>query len=120
MRKAQAAWFTSTTWLRYSASADGVYCVSCFLFWENDPRCKALIKSSVSDWSNAKTIFEKHSDSEYRTQQSIAAQNFISIMQGTTRDIECCINSQYNSLVEVIRQILVGIVEHLSSVDSKT
>ncbi|KAH3711087.1 hypothetical protein DPMN_070587 [Dreissena polymorpha] len=34
-------------------------------------------------------------------------------MQGTTRDIECCINSQYNSLVEVNRLILVGIVDTL-------
>ncbi|KAH3861238.1 hypothetical protein DPMN_024165 [Dreissena polymorpha] len=34
-------------------------------------------------------------------------------MQGTTRDIECCINSQYNNLVEVNRLILVGIVDTL-------
>ncbi|KAH3710127.1 hypothetical protein DPMN_069595 [Dreissena polymorpha] len=53
MRKAQAAWFTSTTWFRYSVSADGVYCVPCFLFAEEDPRCKALTKSAVSNWSNA-------------------------------------------------------------------
>ncbi|KAH3710126.1 hypothetical protein DPMN_069594 [Dreissena polymorpha] len=32
-------------------------------------------------------------------------------MQGTTKDIECCIHSQYNSLVAVNRQIVVGVVD---------
>ncbi|KAH3698107.1 hypothetical protein DPMN_085626 [Dreissena polymorpha] len=77
MRKAQAAWLTSTIWLRYSVSADGVYCVSWYLFGERDPRCKALTKSAVSDWSNAKTFIDKHGDSEYHTQQSFVAQNLI-------------------------------------------
>ncbi|KAH3841090.1 hypothetical protein DPMN_114547 [Dreissena polymorpha] len=58
MRKAQAAWFTSTTWLWYSVIADRVYCVSCSLFGEKDSRCYSLTKYAVSDWSNAQKMIE--------------------------------------------------------------
>lgn len=113
MRKAQSAWFTTHKWLRYSVSCDGVFCSSCFLFGTQDPKSKALSKSPVSDWSNIKKIVDRHGESDYHMQQGIAAENFVAVMRGQRKDIECCVSSQYNTVVERNRQILADIVETL-------
>ncbi|XP_053398293.1 zinc finger MYM-type protein 1-like [Mercenaria mercenaria] len=111
LRKAQAGWFTTHKWLKYSVSADGVYCAPCFLFGEQDPRCKALSKVPVSDWSNIKKIIEKHENSVYHAHQEIGADNFLAVMRGEKKDIECSIATQYNVLVEKNRLILTAIVD---------
>ena len=111
LRKAQVSWFNTSKWLRYSVSADGVYCAPCYLCGGQDPRCKALSYVPVSDWSNIKKIIEKHETSVYHADQKIGADNFCAVMRGEKKDIECSIATQYNILVEKNRLILAGIVD---------
>lgn len=110
-RKAQAAWFSQYKWLRYSMATDGVFCAPCCLFGENDPRAKTLVKSTATDWCNMKKILERHEKSEHHTGCCHAASNFTAIQNGASKDIESTLNSQYNSLVEKNRKIMMSIVD---------
>ncbi|WAQ95792.1 P52K-like protein [Mya arenaria] len=92
LRKAQGVWFRTHSWLRYSISKDGVYCAPCFLFGDQVAR-------------------KRHSKSQCHIDQLIAAENYLAVLKGQKKDIECTISSQFNAMVDMNRQILVSIVE---------
>ncbi|WAR29767.1 hypothetical protein MAR_003335, partial [Mya arenaria] len=54
---------------------------------------------------------ERHSKTQCHIDQFIAAENFLAVLKGQEKDIECTISSQFNAMVENNRQILVSIVE---------
>ena len=54
---------------------------------------------------------QNHNKSEQHRAQREAADNFIAIHSGAKKDIEKCISSKYNEIVEKNRQILVRIME---------
>ncbi|WAR23625.1 P52K-like protein [Mya arenaria] len=111
LRKAQGVWFRTHSWLRYSISKDGVYCAPCFLFGDQVARSKALTREPFTDWCNFSKIVERHSKSQCHIDQLIAAENYLAVLKGQKKDIECTISSQFNAMVEKNRQILVSIVE---------
>ncbi|WAR14709.1 P52K-like protein [Mya arenaria] len=111
LRKAQGVWFRTHSWLRYSISKDGVYCAPCFLFGDQVARSKYLTREPFTDWCNFSKIVERHSKSQCHIDQLIAAENYLSVLKGQKKDIECTISSQFNGMVEKNRQILVSIVE---------
>jgi len=90
---------------------DGVYCAPCHLFDGPNVRGKTLVKTLLQDWSNAIKVLANHNKSEQHIAQREAADNFVAIHSGAKKDIEKCISSQYNKIVEKNRQILGRIVE---------
>ncbi|WAR15696.1 hypothetical protein MAR_005801 [Mya arenaria] len=74
-------------------SKDGVFCAPCFLFGDQVARSKAFTREPFTDWCNFSKI------------------NYLAVLKGQKKDIECTISSQLNAMVEKNRQILVSIVE---------
>ncbi|WAR26121.1 LOW QUALITY PROTEIN: P52K-like protein [Mya arenaria] len=110
LRKAQSVWFRTHSWLRYSMSKLRFFCAPCFLFGDQVARSKALTREPFTDWCNFSKIVERHSKSQCHIDQLIAAENYLAVLKGQKKDIECTI-SQFNAMVEKNRQILVSIVE---------
>ncbi|WAR09075.1 hypothetical protein MAR_019033, partial [Mya arenaria] len=102
-RSLQAKYFSTYQWLRYSVKDDGLYCAPCHVFSGPDPQTDGL--------EQCRKVVGNHDKSEGHLSQCEAADNFIAVMSGQKKDIERCLSSQYNSVFEKNRQILVSIVE---------
>ncbi|WAQ95350.1 hypothetical protein MAR_028040 [Mya arenaria] len=94
-------------------SKDGVFCAPCFLFGDQVARSKAFTREPFTDWCNFSKIVERHSKSQCHIDQLIAAENYLAVLKGQKKDIECTISSQLNAMVEKNRQILVTVVTTL-------
>ncbi|WAR26177.1 LOW QUALITY PROTEIN: P52K-like protein [Mya arenaria] len=106
LRKAQSDPFMAEVFYEQIA----FFCAPCFLFGDQVARSKALTREPFTDWCNFSKIVERHSKSQCHIDQLIAAENYLAVLKGQKKDIECTI-SQFNAMVEKNRQILVSIVE---------
>lgn len=87
-----------------------MYCAPCHIFTGNIENA-SLASAPATDPSNIGKMIGKHQSSKRHLQSQEAADNFISIMKGDKKDINSCLSSKFNSLVEKNRQILVSIVD---------
>ena len=91
------------SWLRYSASADFVYCGYCYLFGVQAFR--------TSDWSNISKFVDRHVDENASHHAAVArGQAFIDVHRGAP-DIRQQLQNQRVQAIEENRAILKSITE---------
>lgn len=94
-------------WLRYSESADGVFCIWCILFEGSDD---LFVKNAVRDWGNLDKYVKKHANSAVHLGCKV---NVIEIAEGKKNDVvsmSTC-SSAYAGKIEKNRGILKSILK---------
>ena len=97
-------WFDNYSWLCYSPSLDGAFCLPCVLFGYRFPTktstIKKLFSEPITHWNDASAAFKRHvglgtktgSKSGLHESTSALFTSFISQMSGKTQPIEVMVN----------------------------
>ena len=98
-------WLSSFSWLAYSPSVDGAFCLPCVLFGHSFPlknkKLSNLFHSALKNWSQAVVLFNKHQC----THKSQLGKKF----DGLHTDTQDCMNklmSEFNDVTQPINVML--------------
>ena len=110
-------WIKSFSWLAYSPSLDGGFCLPCVLFGDKFPSKLGKIKKLFSDpvvyWPDAKATFSRHVGvvSGLHRETTNMLTIFLSNMSGKTQPINVLLNINAQKLIAENRNKLVPIVD---------
>ena len=106
-------WFDKFTFLAYSESLDGLFCLCCVLFpvrAHQGTRAKNLIEAPYQNWKKALEDFKTHSCLEYHKDSMARMQAFLSTSENTASRIENKITSNAAATIERNRRFLKSIL----------
>lgn len=123
--KCSVKYLHSFSWLAYSPSLDGLFCLPCTLFGHQFPSKNShvtlLFTSPLRDWSTGKRRLQQHEGSYKSQTQSAfdglhkytmdALTKMLSDFSGKTLPIEILIDKQRNSIIQQNREKLKAVVE---------
>ncbi|XP_065673054.1 52 kDa repressor of the inhibitor of the protein kinase-like [Hydra vulgaris] len=129
-RSFQLIWFKQFSWLSYSPSEDGAYCLSCVLFgfkyFLKSSRCKNLFSEPVKHWPDAVSAFKRHyhekkgKNNEHHLAVPSLPYNTLTIfsavlntMNGSIQSIDILNNKIYEKEVALYRDKLHSIVDSI-------
>lgn len=107
-RRFNGTWLEKFVWLRYSESADGVFCIWCMLFEGSD---NLFVKNAVRDWGNLGKYVKRHENSAEHLECKVKSENFIEIAEGKKDDVVSMSSSAYAGKIERNRGILKSILK---------
>lgn len=116
-RHFQKSWLKQFSWLRYSKSKNGAFCISCVLFGHRFPsksgRIKKLYLEPLQSWNNALKDFRHHETTKNGLHEFTFPVffNFCSQMKGKTQPIDVIMDSQLKEKIRKNRLILHSIVD---------
>ena len=101
------------TWLKYSESEDSVYCAPCRFFGPQSgtSKEKTFGVSPLTDWGNISRMFQRHETLKSHEDSLSAADHFLKVVEGKTKDVSRQVSSSYDKTVTKNRKILGIIIE---------
>lgn len=113
-RRFQPKWMQEFPWIRYSVSADGIFCAPCLLF--SSARFNSeFVTAPFRDWKNAvgtaRGTLNRHSSSQNHIQCQERAIAFIAVMEKRKLSIKSQLSSVYDNQVQKNAKALVAIVD---------
>lgn len=113
-RRFLSKWAVEYPWIRYSESADGVFCAACYLFSKIRVNTE-FVSSPFRDWKNATDTscgaLHRHSSSHNHIQCHDQAVTFIAVMKKKVLSIKSQLNSTYEIQIQQNTQALLAIVD---------
>ena len=98
-RRFQPRWMEDFPWIRYSLSADGVFCAPCFLFSKSRFNAE-FVSSPFRDWKNAtgksRGALYRHSSSCGHLQCNEQAVTFLAVTDKKTLSIKSQLSASYD------------------------
>ena len=115
-RRFQLNWLEKFTWLVYSRSLDGAFCLNCVLFGgessHNASKLQYLYSLPLTYWKTALQKFSEHEQkSPKHLTATLKASNFVSWIRNKTRSISVQFDATVMSQVNFNREKLKPIVE---------
>ena len=113
----RAVWLKSHSWLCYSPSLDGGFCLPCVLFGNRFPRklsnIRKLFYEPVNYWPDAKASFTRHENKASGLHHETTAifSVFLDKMSGRTQPIDVLIDTNLRKKISDNRKKLVPIVD---------
>lgn len=114
-------WFSLYSWLCYSPSKDGGYCLSCVLFGDRFPgkagKIQKLFSEPLTYWNNATFTFKRHAGHGTGGEMGLHASTFpiltslLAQMSGTAQPIEVIVDTNLKKEVEENRRKLAPIID---------
>ena len=115
MRYCNRDWLTEFTFLSYSRTQDGLYCLSCVLFPTGNESLRAnlLINTPYQNWKNVRSDMMKHSTLQYHKTSDAIRLAFIQTRQGSQARIDHSLTSEIQRQVASNRTFLKSIISCL-------
>ena len=110
-------WLKAHSWLSYSHSRNGAYCLPCVLFGDRFPtknwKIKNLFLEPHCHWNDAKSKFSNHESAKngLHEETMVTFTNFMSQMSGKSQSIDLLIDSVTQIKVTENRKKLIPIVD---------
>ncbi|XP_060874016.1 zinc finger MYM-type protein 1-like [Metopolophium dirhodum] len=114
--KFQFKWFSSYSWLVYSAFDNGAYCKFCVAFSKysggiNNQSLGSLVIKKYDNWRHALEYFKNHSNLEYHKKCVLDADRFLNMVKNPTLSIDKQIDIGKAREVMKNRKNIVPIIE---------
>lgn len=112
----QRNWLNLYQWLAYSEKVQGALCRICVLFSQRvggkgRQDLGSLVVRPFCNWKKAKETFELHQKKDYHINATLKAENFKSVVKGTTSDVASMLDSVRERQAKDNREKLKPIVE---------
>ncbi len=114
-------WLKLHSWLCYSPSKDGAFCLSCVLFGDHFPgkagKTKKLFSEPLKYWNNATYTFKRHAGCGTGGEMGLHASTFpilaslLAQMSGAAQPIEVIVDANLKKQVEENRRKLAPIID---------
>ncbi|XP_057296257.1 52 kDa repressor of the inhibitor of the protein kinase-like [Hydractinia symbiolongicarpus] len=110
-------WLKTFSWLKYSPTLDGAFCLPCILFSHKvankTSKLQKLLSQPFRHWPAAKNCFKQHETSKngLHIQTSLTFSAFVKNFLGQTQPISVIIDSNYKKQVADNRKFLTPIVD---------
>lgn len=111
------AWLQQFSWVRYSVSCDGAFCLPCVLFGAKFPgqnsKIKILFSKPLQYWNDATRKLKEHENAKNGMHQytMLTYNNFMSQMRGETKPISVIVDKILRADIEQNRKILAPIID---------
>ncbi|XP_072391085.1 52 kDa repressor of the inhibitor of the protein kinase-like [Diabrotica undecimpunctata] len=112
----QRHWTQKNPWLVYSNMLQGSLCKMCVLFGQTeggrgDQKLGSFVTKPFNNWKKALEKMEHHRNTNYHKYAVERARNFVSVMEGQTRDITESFNEENKKIARENRERLCAIVD---------
>ena len=112
------SWLVRYTWLRYSKSCNGGFCLPCVLFAKQNGFRSApdlFVRKPLGDidshFVKALELFKQHNERDYHKQAVISLEEFMKVMSNKQPSIITQLNQQAMRQIESNRSKIRGIIE---------
>ncbi|XP_057295877.1 52 kDa repressor of the inhibitor of the protein kinase-like [Hydractinia symbiolongicarpus] len=116
-RKFQYKWLSDFSWLAYSPTMDGAFCLPCVLFGDRFPsksyKVTKLFSEPQKHWPDAVPSFKRHCSSKQglHVNTSLLFNSFIDNMSGARPSIDTLIDQNLQKSINDNRQKLIPIID---------
>lgn len=118
LRSFRYSWLEKFSWLCYSPSLDGGFCLPCVLFGRKFPsklsKITNLFSSPLTYWPDACSALRKHESPTVKgihSETGLFFLNFVSQMSGRSQPIDVMVDAQLKHQTTIHRQRLTSIVD---------
>ena len=119
-RSFRLEWLDKFSWLCYSKSMDGGFCLPCVLFGDKFPakngKIRKLFCEPFSHWPDAKPAFSQHESKPGGLHMDCMHlyTSFLNNMSGKTQSVDVLLNKKLNEKIQENRNKLVPIIDTIN------
>lgn len=110
-RTFQGAWLKQFSWLCYSESCNGGFCVNCFLFAKNRSSLGQLVTSPMTNFTRAKKTLQEHDNQSCHRIASLDLVEFMNRMEKGALNVYQYMQNEASVLVKKNRLKLMSILK---------
>ena len=116
-RSFRLEWLNTYSWLAYSPTLDGAFCLPCVLFGSKfKAKCykvKNLFTEALTYWPNAKSLFNKHQNAEagLHVDSMYLLNNLMHKTSGKSQSVDQLLNKQVSENIVENRKKLIPIID---------
>lgn len=100
-------WLKRYTWLVYSPTLDGVFCIHCALFVDNrDSNKGSLVNRPFTKWTKLSNELNLHDSFQYHVKSMVVSNSFVNSIEHVERTLPCILDKTRLQRIDENRHIL--------------